>query len=353
MKQRQSNIELLRLVAMFLIVFTHTNFFSLGRPKIAAYNAEPVWITIRFGLQSLTYIGVNLFILISGYFAIKPRFRSVCAFLFQILFFSLSVIGILFIIGEFTGQTLVKWSYLGDAFMVLSRYNWFIPAYLLLMLFAPMINDFCEKASRLQLGMFIVLLLAASSYLGWGLHYSKEFNDGYSFVSMILLYITGRYLRLHHYWLVNRSYKVDAAFFLLYVVINTALALWRIQNPYRMSLFALNNPIQLYGAVCFFLFFTKIQIQSTLINKLAMGTFGIFLLQMHPHVIPHFRNLIKTLNSNLEHGTSVLILFGVVLLFCLAGILMDIPRQKLWNRIDTPLMNLYERIKGSILNHGK
>ena len=216
-----------------------------------------------------------------------------------------------------------------------------------------MINDFCEKASRLQLGMFIVLLLAASSYLGWGLHYSKEFNDGYSFVSMILLYITGRYLRLHHYWLVNRSYKVDAAFFLLYVVINTALALWRIQNPYRMSLFALNNPIQLYGAVCFFLFFTKIQIQSTLINKLAMGTFGIFLLQMHPHVIPHFRNLIKTLNSNLEHGTFVLILFGVVLLFCLAGILMDIPRQKLWNRIDTPLMNLYERIKGSILNHGK
>ena len=75
MKQRQSNIELLRLVAMFLIVVTHTNLFSLGRPKIDVFHTEPVWVSFRFALQSFTYIGVNLFILISGYFSIRPPGR--------------------------------------------------------------------------------------------------------------------------------------------------------------------------------------------------------------------------------------------------------------------------------------
>ncbi len=336
-KERQSNFELLRLVAMFLIVLTHANFFSLGRPKIEAYNAEPVWISLRFSLQSFSYIGVNLFILISGYFSIKPKLRSVCAFLFQILYFSLCVLGLLFLVGIIINQPLVKWKYLGDAFMILSRYNWFIPAYLLLMLFAPMINDFCEKASRTQLGIFIILLFAASSYLGWGLHYSKEFNDGYSFVSLILLYVMGRYLRLHHYWLVNRSYKVDVLHFVLYVIINTIIALWRIKNPYKMSLFALNNPIQLYGAVCFFLIFTKIHFQSKLVNRLAMGTFGIFLLQMHPHIIPYFRQLISWLNANLCHGVFFLSVLGVVTGFCIVGIVLDKPRQWLWKKLDSKL----------------
>ena len=344
-KQRLSNIELLRLVAMFLIVLTHANFFSIGRPKIGAYNAEPLWVTFRFGLQSFSYIGVNLFILISGYFSIKPKFRSVSAFLFQILFFSLTVLGILFIVGEAMGQPLVKWSHLCNAFMILSRYNWFIPAYLLLMLFAPMVNAFCENSSRQQLALFILLLFGASSYLGWGLHYSKEFNDGYSFVSLILLYVIGRYLRLHHHWMVNRSYKTDALHFVLYVILNTTIALWRMQNPYKMSLFALNNPIQLYGAVCFFLFFTKWHFQSTVINKLAMGTFGIFLLQMHPHIIPYFRKLIQYLNTHLCHSTFVLSTFGIVFFFCVAGILLDQPRQWLWGKIETPLISLYEKLK--------
>lgn len=350
MKQRQSNIELLRLVAMFLIVFTHTNFFSLGRPKIAAYNAEPLWITLRFALQSFTYIGVNLFILISGYFAIKPKFRSVCGFLFQVLYFSLAVLALLAVAGWVSGQPLAKWSYLGDAFMILSRFNWFIPAYLLLMLFAPMINDFCDKASRQELGLFILLLFAASSYLGWGLHYSKEFNDGYSFVSMILLYVVGRYLHLHPSWLVARSIRTDALHFGLYVILNTAIALWRIQNPYRMSLYALNNPLQLYGAVCFFLFFTKLKFQSIHVNRLATGTFGIFLLQMHPHVIPHFRELVKTLHVSQPHAVFLLSQLGVVLLFCLAGLVLDWPRRWLWGRADSPLVSLYGRAKAWLVS---
>lgn len=351
-KQRQSNIELLRLAAMFLIIFTHTNFFSLGRPKMDAFHTEPVWTSIRFAEQSLTYIGVNLFILISGYFSIKAHLRSVAAFLFQILFFSLGVLGILYFVGLSMGEPLVTWENVGDAFMILTRYNWFIPSYLLLMLFAPMLNSFCENSGRARLGLFILLLFAASSYLGWGTHYCKEFNDGYSFVSLILLYVIGRYLRLHRGWLTNRSWKTDVLHFLLYVLLNTVIALWRIKNPYRMSLYALNNPVQLYGAVCFFLFFTKIHFQNTTVNTLAKGTFGIFLLQMHPQIIPHFRKTVQYMYAHLSHTCFSVAVFLLVLAFCVLGILMDMPRLWLWKKWGTAVSTVADKVENRILRKG-
>ena len=334
MKQRQSNIELLRLVAMFLIVVTHTNLFSLGRPKIDVFHTEPVWVSFRFALQSFTYIGVNLFILISGYFSIRPHLRSVVAFLFQILFLSLGIVAVLALYGVVTGDSIIGWKQVSNALLSITRFNWFIPSYLMLMLFAPLINAFCQQTSKTSLGLFILFLFLASSYLGWGTHCCKEFNDGYSFVSLVLLYTVGRYLRLHNSGWVNRSAKIDAMHFLLYVLVNTVIALWRMKNPYKMSLFALNNPIQLYGAVCFFLFFTKLQFQHAGVNVLAKGTFGIFLLQMHPQVIPLFRKSIQYLNQHLDHLSFTGAALGVALLFCVAGILCDIPRQWVWKKLD-------------------
>ena len=338
-------MELLRLVAMFLILMTHANFFSLGRPKAAAFEAEPVWIGLRFAAQSFTYIGVNLFILISGYFAIKPRFRGVAAFLFQVLFFSLAVVGVLACVDAVTSGTAVGWRQVGNACMVLTRYNWFIAAYLLLMLFAPALNAFCQNAPRRHLLLMIVLFLAASTYLGWAKHYSKEFNDGYSFVSLMWLYLAGRYLRLYGGRWVRRSWKTDAVHFLIYVVVNTAIALWRMKNPYRMSLFALNNPIQLYGTICFFLVFIKLQFQSPWVNRVAKGTFGIFLLQMHPLMIPYFRRWIQGMHAQWTHAGFALGAVALVLAFCAAGLLADGLRRWAWERAEVPLCRAYDVVK--------
>lgn len=348
-KQRQSNVELLRLVAMFLIVLTHANIFSLGRPKGAVFDADFEWNTLRFTVQSFSYIGVNLFILISGYFAIKPKFRAVSTFLFQILFFSLFCLACLWLYGLVWGPQLVKPSMWGNAFMILTKYNWFIAAYLLLMVFAPALNALCETASRTRLGFVILALFAASTYLGWMTHYCKEFNDGYSFVSLVLLYLIGRYLRLHRHWHFHRPRWQDAALFLLYVLVNTALAVYRRNNPYRMSLFALNNPLQIYGTVCFFLFFIKINLQSSVVNSLAHGTFGIFLLQMHPQIMPLFRKAVKYLFANNGHVLFSVQALGLVLLFCLLGILIDRLRQPVWALIDQPLQNLYSKVKDRLL----
>lgn len=63
-KSRESNFELLRIVAMFCIVFYHL----LLHYVIPAEGEESIF----YALQLPLHIGVPLFVFISGYFGIKP-----------------------------------------------------------------------------------------------------------------------------------------------------------------------------------------------------------------------------------------------------------------------------------------
>ena len=64
---RQSNLELLRIVAMFFIVVGHV--FWHGFHQEASLHVP---------VRSVVIIGVNLFVLISGYFGINLRFKKGC-----------------------------------------------------------------------------------------------------------------------------------------------------------------------------------------------------------------------------------------------------------------------------------
>ena len=46
-KQRDSNIELLRIICMIMILAIHANFFSTGPLTIAEANSEPITSILR------------------------------------------------------------------------------------------------------------------------------------------------------------------------------------------------------------------------------------------------------------------------------------------------------------------
>lgn len=83
---RNSNIEALRIVAMFLILVIHVNFFSIGEPTTekAVTDAVPTFVSCLF--QSIAYISVDLFVLISGWFGISFSIKRLAAFVFQSIF---------------------------------------------------------------------------------------------------------------------------------------------------------------------------------------------------------------------------------------------------------------------------
>ena len=89
--QRSSNIELLRILAMFLVLVHHANILSIGIPSWAECVSAPGNTFFRFFIQSLAIVAVDVFVLISGWFGIKPSLKKLLALLFQVFFFTLTI----------------------------------------------------------------------------------------------------------------------------------------------------------------------------------------------------------------------------------------------------------------------
>ena len=71
-KLRDSNIELLRIISMIMIVVHHYEMFAgftnSGNVSLNSY--------IEIALYSLGKLGVNIFVIISGYFLITSQFNT-------------------------------------------------------------------------------------------------------------------------------------------------------------------------------------------------------------------------------------------------------------------------------------
>lgn len=88
-KVRESNIELLRNISMFMILVIHANFVSLPRIGYEELMSNTVPSVTRFFIESLGIVAVNVFVFISGWFGVKTRTKSVLSFIYLILFYLL------------------------------------------------------------------------------------------------------------------------------------------------------------------------------------------------------------------------------------------------------------------------
>ena len=70
MKERQQNFELLRIIAMFMIVISHVTTHYIMADGIPITGANEFLLTI---LRSLIYVCVNVYIIITGYFSIYSK----------------------------------------------------------------------------------------------------------------------------------------------------------------------------------------------------------------------------------------------------------------------------------------
>ena len=90
-KRRDSNFELLRIVAMVLVMLVHVNYAALGGVTHEELLATPWTGFVRILCEQLCIICVNLFILLSGWFGIRPTLGKLASLLFQVLFIGIVV----------------------------------------------------------------------------------------------------------------------------------------------------------------------------------------------------------------------------------------------------------------------
>lgn len=91
MKERESNIELLRGVLMFMIVCVHLtgNGVLNGDNPIAVGNTNWVYANI---IDGLFYCCVNTFVLITGYFGLRASFKKYISLDIPVIMYSLMAV---------------------------------------------------------------------------------------------------------------------------------------------------------------------------------------------------------------------------------------------------------------------
>ena len=271
---RDSNMELMRILAMLGILVVHSDFFALGAPSMTDCVNAPLLSFWRIMLESLTIVSVNLFVLLSGWYGIRPNKRRVLEFLFQILFFNF----LLFItFSFFIPETTFTRKGIGSIFMLDERF-WFVKAYLLLYLMSPVLNCYIEKASKEHFKYLLFFFFLFQTVYGWMFPSVSWFKFGYSTISFIGLYLLASYLRKYDGRKIGNFRMISI--FLSFVIINTALSYGGTYLGYSVNqrLFAYNSPLVIIASVAVFLFFTTIRLRSRLVNYVAISSFAAYLL---------------------------------------------------------------------------
>ncbi len=262
-KSRDSNLELLRIVSMFVIVLCHTS-FCVRWEEIPTGS-----MLLRFGAD----LGVNSFVLISGYYMIQSRITAEKILRLWVTVFSYSA-GIYFLLiasgmhgVEINARSLYKF-----CSPLVSGHYWFASAYMLLMLISPILNKAIKAIDKKSLLLGIVVIALFD-----GLTFGRY---GGRLLGFCILYSIAAYVRLYGAKLsgMRAIYWFSIAFFLFLSV--------EICSVYAPLDFVVTpgtgNPLMLALSVSVFLGFVSLQIKHIpWINKLSACTFGVYLLHCH------------------------------------------------------------------------
>ena len=153
MSKRNSKIELLRIISIFLIVLSHYVVHSGANIHDLSFGFNKIILEMSI----LGNIGTMLFVLISGYFLINSdevKLKKIIHFWLQVFFYSFFIYLLLLLINKETFD--IKNLVLNSFPITFKRY-WFATAYFILYLFHPHINKFLNSLSQREHFNFIIL----------------------------------------------------------------------------------------------------------------------------------------------------------------------------------------------------
>lgn len=321
-KQRLSQMELARIVAMLMIAIGHfilTYGLWNGSDFISRQDVtQPVSSYLYVMFYGLCVVGVNVFILISGYFTIHLTWKSFLSYYFLCIFYNAAV----FLIDTFMFDTF-SWKALVKVFLVDKTVNWFFRAYFWLMLIAPLLNKALEHLSLRELRIEVALLLFLNSVSGFML---QEYNsNGYNVYNFVFLYVLGNWIRKESS--TQRISQGGAIAVYLGGCLLTSMAAIAILLKTDMSIrqvFAYNNPLIVFASAGLILFFSRLHFTSKTVNLIASTVVATLFVQ---HIFFMVHPSLKTIIS-----APVVFLVVTPLLFVIA-FAVEYPRRKLADRI--------------------
>lgn len=322
---RESQFELLRLVAMFFIIMHHLIIKGADTVGyITPYSFDEHGV-VGVVINSFCICAVNLFVLITGWFGIKNILKGVirliidCAVFGAISYFTLCIFSEHF----FSIKECIKSLFFTP--------NWFVSVYMMLILISPLIEYAVKALDVDKLKYIVIALLVVDVFFG----FCFKYNNGYDLTHFVSMYCLARLMRhsCEEKWNIILSKYGFWIYFLGAIVLSIgfiALNKLGIKMP-ALGYFLYNNPLIILMAMAIFLWFSKCKIQSKFINVFATGVFGTFILHTTPYVIPvrnEYTHMIFQQFGYMGVFVACILLFFVC---CLLSIFVNRYNQKLTN----------------------
>lgn len=347
-KSRSSNLELLRIVAMLLIIAHH---FVVNSGVTNCYDFSHITPNMVFlqlwGMWGKT--AINVFVMISGYFMCTSkltvkRFGKVYL---EAKFYKIIIFFILLLCGYETPS-------FGRIFklifgLVKNVNNGFTASFLMFYLLIPFYNLLLERLNKRQHLWLIGLLLFYFTIDETFLKAGAAFHESGWY---IVLYFIAAYIRLYpEKWM--ESGKICGRILLVCLALSYAsvLAVDFVGvkvgfEDYYCMVSDSNRPLALLVGVFAFLFFKNWKIKnSPFINRVAATTFGVFCIHASSEAMRTFlwKDLLRVLDSY-TMPTGQFIVYAAV---CVAGIfvvcsLLDMLRIR-W--IEKPVFAWLDKYK--------
>lgn len=346
--QRESGIELFRIVLMLVIVSHHyvvNSGLSTLIIESAALTPNIIFLLL-FGWGGKT--AINCFVLITGYFMCKSNttMKKFMKLLLQIEFYKI----IIYLIFLLTGYE--NFSINGLLKSIMPFYligSGFTSSYLIFFLFIPFLNILIhgmDKKTHLKLvGLCVFVFTIFPSFIFVGVTFS--------YVSwFMIIYLIAAYIRLYpENWFYNLriwSIMVLVSLGLSWCSVIAIAWLGKLLhiNGYQYFFVADSNKIlALITAVCAFMYFKNLHINyNKFINTIATSTFGVLLIHANSNTMRTWLWR-DTLNNVHYFDSSLLVFHAVCSVMVIYAICTFIDMLRI-RFLENPFFRLYDKKLG-------
>lgn len=356
MNQRNVGLDLLRLLAMFMVVLLHVNNWG-GLLKNTTFQIN--FLSIYF-FESFSIVAVNCFILISGFFLIKQNFRlnKLISLILEVCAYSwLCFMVALIIKTPMDIKTVIR-----GLFTITTGFHWFITCYIILYILFPFINKFIYSLSLIQKHIFAVILLFL--FCIWSIIPNISAQTaffGYNVLWVTVLYYFGAYIRVvfvdveNKNMFFNKMYKFSGYGYIIFSL--TTLVLMCILNSIGKSVFSAlnyNNLFVFLASICLFLFMYKLNIKNNYIKKLiiffAPASFGVFLISDNIFAIYYQKIYLNKEFFLQSFNMPIMVLICAACIFLLCLLISSLFHKKIFDFSDKYLYCLCKKVFHNIQN---
>ncbi len=280
-EKRNSSFELLRIIAMLLIIANHYRTYGVYFDTVESIGINTFFLNIfeMFGSPAC-----SLFALITGYFMIsvdtsKNYYRRIIPTILEIYFYQI----VIFIVVYITKVSSIEFMNILELLFPFMHGNWYVSYYIILFFLIPFINPYLNNLKKrdYQKLLFVVVMiytiLPTMMMRGW------KFSELDFF---LVMYLIGAYIKLHFDFKYKNIYNLLISLGFAILSISSVAVLMFIAKA-TGSDYIMQNSIYLSNyesitsmgfAVFLFIYFSRVNFSNKFINIIGKSTLGIYLI---------------------------------------------------------------------------